>query len=84
MKKKYDITASTGKYIKDGEEKTRYVNIGTAFERPDGSLCIKLETIPLEWNGWANFFEPRMKEDGYQAAKQAAAPADEMNDTIPF
>lgn len=88
MKVKYELTAKTGTYQKDGQEKSRYQRIGTVFERDDGSLSAKIDCMPVgapDWNGWVNFFEPRMKEDGYQAAKQAAQPHDGgMDDSIPF
>lgn len=62
MKKSHDLVASVGKYTDNqGQEKTRFQKIGAAFTREDGSLCIKLEALPIsqEWNGWANLYEPR-------------------------
>jgi len=52
------IVAVTGKYTdQQGQSKNRYTNIGTLFERPDGSQAIKLESIPLGWDGWGNFYD---------------------------
>ena len=86
MKKTYELTASVGKYQKDGEEKTNYVRIGTVFEREDGTMCAKIDSMPVgnDFTGWVNFFKPRMQEDGYKAAKQAVAHDGGMDDSIPF
>jgi hypothetical protein len=85
MKKKYDATVAGEKYQnKQGEEKTRYIPVGAVFERPDGSMCMKLESIPVNFNGWINFYEPKFK-DAKDAAKNAPSrtPQD-FTDEIPF
>jgi hypothetical protein len=80
MKFKYEAV-HTEKYTnKDGEEKKAYTKIGAVFERDDGTMCMKL------LDSWVNFYPPKMKEDGYQAAKKAAdtGEVDDMSDSIPF
>lgn len=75
------IVATVGEYTnKNGETKKNYVNIGTLFERPDGSQTVKLESIPLGWNGWASFYDIEEKQS--QARQAVAAP--ELNDEVPF
>ena len=44
------------KYTKDGEEKTRWLNCGKFIEK-DWKQYIKLDSIPVEFNGWFNVFE---------------------------
>jgi hypothetical protein len=64
-KKKYEVVATVGKYTtKSGEEKKRYLNIGTVFENDKGQLSMKLDSIPVgpEWSGWVSFFEPKERE----------------------
>lgn len=62
-----------------GEEKKKYTRVGGLFEREDGSLCINF------LGSWLNVYPPKMKEDGYQAAKEAArGPQDNEEDSIPF
>lgn len=66
-----------------GEEKKKYTNAGALFEREDGSQCIKL------FDTWFNVYPPKMKEEGYQAAKAATAPEEAQpynpdNTDIPF
>jgi len=66
MKKKYDAVATVGKYTnKDGDEKKRYLNVGTVFENEEGRLSMKLEALPIgtEWTGWVSFYEPKGNDD---------------------
>jgi hypothetical protein len=80
MKKLYDAV-HTEKYTdkQTGEEKRKYTNIGAVFQRDDGSMCMAF------LGSWINFYEPKMKQEGYQQAKQAVEqPADELEDEIPF
>ena len=59
MKRHKKLVAVTGKYKgQDGQEKNQYVNCGTLFQRDDGSLTIKLDSLPLgEFNGWINCYD---------------------------
>lgn len=79
MRPKFDAMASCDKYKdKDGNEKTRYVKVGTIFEREDGSICMKMEALPVskDWNGWVNFFEVKRFGSGEGGqGKPASAPA---------
>lgn len=91
MKKTHDAVYGGEKYTdKEGNEKTRYVNVGSLMQRDDGSMTMKLEAIPVGFNGWVNFYEPKPK-DGEQPQRQARpqrtsdAPApDFADDDIPF
>lgn len=63
MKKIKDAVAITGKYKdRNGDEKNRYVNVGSLLERDDGSQCLKLESIPVNFDGWINFYEPKISQ----------------------
>lgn len=78
MRPKFDAMASTDKYKDgDGNEKTRYVKVGTIFEREDGSMCMKMEALPVskEWNGWLNFYESKRFGNGSNAPAAKPAPA---------
>ncbi len=55
---KYEVVAATGKYKQNGEEKTRFAKIGVVMETDKG-LRLKLETIPLAWDGWALISPPK-------------------------
>jgi len=56
-----DICAPTGKYIKDGEEKTSWSKCGVLMQTEKG-YRIKLDTVPLGGEGqgiWFSVFEKR-------------------------
>jgi hypothetical protein len=84
-----DVVATTGKYINaQGESKNSYQTCGKLFEREDGSICIKLDAIPLgnEWDGWLNMYDKKERTGGGGASKAQAAPEEPSpaDDSIPF
>lgn len=93
MGKLYEVTAVTGTYEKDGETKKRYMNIGSVIETKNG-LSLKLEAIPVGWDGWAYLNEPQQREQQQKPAARipqrpgAAASfgnaGDDMDLDIPF
>ena len=92
MKRIKKVVAVTGKYTdKNGQEKNQYVTCGAMFKREDGSVCMKLDSLPLgDFNGWLNFYDleedrPANNAKGMAQAKGAMAPAPEIvDDDIPF
>lgn len=95
--KRYDVVAITGKYTdRQGQEKSRYLNVGAVFENDRGNLSMKLEALPVgtEWSGWLQLFEPR-EQDGQrgrteqrQEPQRRSAPGpsgvEDYDDGIPF
>lgn len=81
-----------------GATKARYLNIGKLFKRDDGSISLKLDSLPVGagWEGWINFSEPLARDEHggggtggdratYQAHQAAQAPAAaDFDDDIPF
>ena len=63
MSKLYDIRAKIGEYEKDGETKSRYATIGVVLETKKGGKMIKLDTIPVNWDGFAYLNHPQDKEE---------------------
>jgi hypothetical protein len=92
MKKTHDAVYAGEKYTdREGNEKTRYVNVGVLFTRDDGSLTMKLESVPVGFNGWINFYEPKDKEgDGKtERPRRTSGGANQArggdpDDSIPF
>ena len=98
LRKTHDAVYAGEKYTdRDGNEKTRYVNVGALFARDDGSMTMKLEAIPVGFTGWINFYEPKDRDTGGGTPRQNAPRAtqrptpatqapvyDEFVDTIPF
>ena len=83
MKKTHDAVYAGEKYIdRDGNEKTRYTNVGALFTRDDGSQTMKLETVPVGFSGWVNFYEPKPKdgEPRQRPQRQESTPDDDMPD----
>jgi len=81
----YKVAATSGKYTdKDGNEKSRYVDMGVVMETKNGPM-LKLEAIPVGWDGWAYLNEPKA-EDGKPRQERQARPARTApkQDDVPF
>ena len=79
-----DIMFPNGKYIKDGEEKTRWLKCGVLLETEKG-MRLKLECIPVGINpgeGWFNIFEKR--DDPPKATTHAPAEGSKGKQNLPF
>lgn len=86
---KYNLVAKTGEYTNaKGEVKARWSRVGVVLETNNGGMAIKIENIPLGWDGFANMAEPDAKDDkGEQQSKPKSTGAkaiEEMEDSIPF
>ena len=53
---KYELVAKAGEYEKNGEKKTRWHTCGVVMERKDGSLSAKIESLPINFDGWLNLW----------------------------
>lgn len=52
--------AVTGSYQdRNGQEKKRYVSVGTLFQYDDGGLALKLDCVPVGqgFNGFISFYD---------------------------
>jgi hypothetical protein len=79
---KYEVTATTGTYTTaDGTQKKRYAKIGVVLDTKNGP-ALKLETIPVGWDGFAYLNEPQPKADEPRTRKPAAR--DRADDDVPF
>jgi len=92
MSVQYEVTVITGKYTDaQGNEKNRYAKLGVVIEGKNGPM-LKLETVPLGWDGWAYLNEPREREAAPKRQGQQRKPAqhadasngDPFGDDIPF
>lgn len=79
-----EVTAVMGEYVNaQGETKKKYQKIGAIIESKHGPM-LKLDVIPLEWNGYAYINEPYDKEKP-KSEPRPGRRADPMDDdTIPF
>ena len=87
-KKIYDAVAIVGTYQdKQGNEKKRYLNVGSVFESDKG-LYMKLDALPVgDFNGWISFYEPKQRDSQASSEQQQTAPKADFSDMesdIPF
>jgi hypothetical protein len=64
-RKTHDAVATVGTYKdRNGNEKKRYINVGSVFTDDDGRQSLKLDSVPVgpEWSGWVSFYEPKERE----------------------
>ena len=64
MSIKYDVITKNGTY-KDkntGEDRTNWKKIGVCMETRSGGLAIKLDYLPLQFDGWLQLSEPKPKD----------------------
>ena len=57
-----DIVVSEKYTTKQGEEKTKYTNIGTLFVYDDGGMSVKLDVVPVNWDGKASVYEKKARQ----------------------
>ena len=90
IKKTHDVVATVGTYKdRDGNEKKRYVNCGSAFLDDSGRMSIKLETIPVspEWSGWISLYAVEKRDAPAPAPatdRYRGAPGGLDGEDIPF
>ena len=99
MKPTHDLMVKTGSYTdRDGNQKNRWLKIGSRFQRDDGSEAIKLDCLPTglpEWTGWVSVYPimPKGEQSGNgygqsqpqpQPASQPASAWEDAGDDIPF
>jgi hypothetical protein len=73
-----EVTAIVGEFTNaKGEVKKRYMKIGAIIESKHGPM-LKLDSIPLEWNGYAYINDPYDKEREQPRSRNSAP------DDMPF
>lgn len=78
-----EVTAVMGEYVNaQGETKKKYQKIGAIIESKHGPM-LKLDVIPLEWNGYAYINEPYDKEKP-KSEPRPGRRNEPMDDDIPF
>lgn len=88
MAVKFEITAKCGEYEdRDGTKKARYTRCGVVFEGRDGKLSAKLDALPVAFDGWLNFWEPKEKDNTSPMRNALTAgrrPVDDIDSDVPF
>ena len=57
--------------------------MGVCFQSDQGHLSLKIDSIPVNWDGWISLFEPKPKEAGSKPTAHGAE-ATIIDDDIPF
>lgn len=73
----HDLAIKTGEYVdnRTGQNKGRWLRVGTVIRHDDGGTSIKLDCVPVglpAWDGWASVFN---REDSFQDAYPPPYPA---------
>ena len=74
--KKFDVVYGDKYVDRNGEEKTKWINCGAVIQTKNG-YALKLESMPINCNGWFSLFEPKPRDN--QSNRQAN-PAQSSND----
>lgn len=80
MAVKYDAICKLGTYKNaSGEEKIKWVKVGVVMETRNNGLALKIEQLPVPFDGWIQFSVPKPK-DGVKPDNSK----DPLEDDIPF
>jgi hypothetical protein len=61
---RYDVICKNGSYTdKTGAEKTKWLKVGVCMDTKNGSLAIKLDSLPVQFDGWLSLAEPKTKDN---------------------
>jgi len=84
MALRYDVICKNGSYSKDGVEKTKWLKVGVCMDTKQGGLAVKIESLPIGFDGWLSLAEPKAK-DGFSARGNDEMPKNSMmDDAVPF
>lgn len=67
-----------------GEERKRWVKCGVVMETSSGGMALKLESLPVKFDGWLQFYAPKPKETIQQPNSAPAQQQSAGEDDIPF
>lgn len=86
---RYDAIAKNGTYTKDGVEKNKWVKVGVVVDTKNGGLALKIEQLPVPFDGWLQLAEPKKKDDQQsmvtsEGVAGSSTMDDSSNDDIPF
>jgi len=81
---RYDAIAKNGTYTKDGVEKNKWVKVGVVVDTKNGGLALKIEQLPVPFDGWLQLAEPKAKEQAPSQENTQTPSQSSMDDDIPF
>lgn len=84
MALRYDVICKNGSYTKDGVEKTKWMKVGVCMDTKQGSLAVKLESLPVNFDGWLSLAEPKAKDGFTPRGNDEMPKSSMMDDAVPF
>jgi len=81
---RYDAIAKNGTYTKDGVEKNKWVKVGVVVDTKNGGLALKIEQLPVPFDGWLQLAEPKPKEQQFNAGGLTPPKDEQFPDDVPF
>jgi hypothetical protein len=75
------------KIVKPEPKKKQYMTIGKLMQREDGSMCLKMDAVPVNFDGWVNFYDLEVAGESRPTSGgmvQKPAQQDNFDDSIPF
>ena len=84
---RYEVFTKNGTYKdSNGQEKNRWFRMGVCFQNDKGQLSIKIDGVPVNWDGWMSLMEPKPKETqaGSNKPLNTGAGTGITDDDIPF
>jgi hypothetical protein len=82
---RYEAFTKNGTYKdSNGQEKNRWFRMGVCFQNDKGQLSIKVDGVPVNWDGWISLMEPKPKDGAKPAPAPAQADSGIADDDIPF
>lgn len=83
MAVKYHAKVVNGTYTdKNGQEQTSWLTIGKVIQKQNGKFCLKLDCVPVAFDGWVQFFDP--PKEGEQRTESNPQARQQSDDPIPF
>jgi hypothetical protein len=81
MATKWLAKVANGTYTdKSGQEKTSWLTIGKVIEKQNGSLTLKLDCVPVAFDGWVQFFDPPKDDEKQRPSFNQKS----LKDDVPF
>ena len=79
MAVKYHAKVANGTYTdKNGKEQTSWLTVGKVIEKKNGGFCLKMDAIPVAFDGWIQFFDPPQEDQSKPKSRN------EIDGPIPF
>jgi hypothetical protein len=81
----HDLLARGESYVgKDGQEKRKWIRCGVVMTTKSGGQAVKIESLPVDFDGWLQMKEPLPKESIPVNQAKSSQSFEDMADDVPF